>query len=207
MDLAIEQLRSLHRGDLAAAFPTIDERRATVALDGFFFRTADDTEIIQMRRNGYTFNRLPPYVGWEAMLPKALTHWNSYANMVRPEQISKVAVRCINHLRLKLPIGDFGDYLTAPPTVPLGLPQGISSFVGRVVVEDPTRGLSAMITQALDPATKGDSITVILDIEVFKGSETGFERDEIAPLLGELHELRNQAFFDSVTEKTLELYR
>ncbi len=105
-----------------------------------------------------------------------------------------------------MPIRDFGDYLTAPPLVPEGLPQGVSSFLTRVVIHEPSVGANAIIIQALEQVST-DVAPVILDIDVFKLQPEGVEEKEAWDIIEKLRHFKNQIFFQSITDKLKEMYK
>jgi uncharacterized protein (TIGR04255 family) len=62
------------------------------------------------------------------------------------------------------------------------------------------------LVQAMEPSTEATKITVILDIDVFKTSESGLDISSIWSKFEELHDLKNKVFFESITEKVAEMY-
>lgn len=170
--------------------------------DGYLFTSTDGKQIAQLRLDGFTFNRLKPYETWESMRDEAYRLWQHYVDIASPELITRVALRYINHLRIPLPIGNFADYLVAPPTVPGQLPHFVTSFLTRVVIVDSRIGAAANISQALESRSEG---TMILDIDVYKQAEFSIEGKEAWEFLEELRHFKNRIFFESVTEQTLRL--
>jgi len=175
-------------------------------LRGYFFRSADEKNVVQFRKDGFTFSRLKPYTEWEAVLGEAKRLWDLYRAASSPELVTRIALRYINQLSIPLPIKGFADYLTAPPTLPETLPQGLSQFMTRMVVCDAATDIWANITQALPPSTKPNEVTIILDIDVYKQRESGFEESNIWPMFEQLRTLKNQIFFDSISEKAARLF-
>lgn len=173
-------------------------------IHGYICKSEDGKDVVQFRIDGFTFSRLNPYSEWEAVLSEAKRLWGLYSIKCSPELITRIAVRYINRLDLPLPIKDFADYLTAPPLVPDSLPQGVSQFLTRVVIHD--ADITANIVQTMKSSPKLDHIGVILDIDVFKLKETGFEESSIWPEFEELRDFKNRIFFESITEKTARLY-
>ena len=102
---------------------------------------------------------------------------------------------------------EFADYLTAPPQVPESLPQAIHSFLNRVMFQDPESGGFALVTQALESIDFDANIApIILDIDVFKASETIFDDIEAWELLEKFRLFKNKIFFESITDKTEGLF-
>lgn len=174
-------------------------------ISGYRFETSDGKQILQMRLDGFTFSRLKPYNDWEKLLNEARRLWELYKDITRPELITRVAVRYINNLNIPMPIIDFGDYLTAPPVVPAGLPQGVSSFLNRVVVYEPARGAHAIITQALEQFSP-EVAPIILDIDVFKNQPKGIDEKDAWDTLEHLRNFKNDIFFKSITLRLREGY-
>src|SRR5688572_5176260 len=125
-----KQVRRKWEGEIRVGDNAQPEARSTVSeIDGYLFRSSDDTRIVQYRLDGFTFNRLRPYDNWESFRDEAKRLWNIYIEALMPEQITRIALRYINQMLIPTPIVNFDDYLTAGPVVPEKLPQQVSSFV------------------------------------------------------------------------------
>jgi uncharacterized protein (TIGR04255 family) len=164
--------------------------------------------IFQARIDGFTFNKLKPYDKWEPFRDEALRLWELYKDLISPE-IIRVALRFINKIDIPLfsqTALDFDDYLTAGPIVPKELPQGISSFLTRVVIHDPEIDVAAIITQAFEQIVDPKLIPIILDIDVFRQKEV-ISEEEAWQTLEKLRHFKNRIFFASKTEKTKELFQ
>lgn len=180
----------------------------TEAIDGYIFTSADAKQMFQARSDGFTFNRLRPYEKWEVFRDEAFRLWKLYRELVSPE-IFRVAVRFINKFDIPLfpqPMLDFNEYLTAAPIVPDGLPQGVSSFLTRVVIHNPDVDETAIITQAFEQIVDPKFLPIILDIDVFQQKETISEEDAWQ-MLEELRHFKNKIFFASITEKARGLFQ
>jgi uncharacterized protein (TIGR04255 family) len=221
-DFDVTKLASL-KEPLLVDYPIVQERRAFEAgvevagkqvqqmfedkgLLGYLFRSGDERNVAQFGRDGFTFSHLKRYPEWETVLAEAKRLWELYSAKASPELITRLAVRYINQLPLPLSINDFGEYLTAPPRVPETLPQEVSHFMTRVVVRDAATDIRANIIQALQRGAKPDCVTVVLDIDVYKQQENGFEEPQIWSTFAQLRDLKNRIFFDSISEKTARLF-
>ncbi len=175
-------------------------------IDGYRYFSTDKKQIVQARLDGFTFSRLHPYIKWEELRDEAHRLWQLYKNITCPESITRVAVRYINNLNIPMPIRDFSDYLTAPPTVSEGLPQVVSSFLTRVVIHESSVGANAIITQALEQIVT-DVAPIILDIDVFKLEPRGIEEKDAWEIIEKLRHLKNKVFFSSITDNLKEMYK
>ena len=176
-------------------------------INGYRYLSDDDKKILQARLDGFTFNRLSPYTTWEDLRQEAYRLWLLYKKITSPI-ITRVALRYINNLRIPVPMKEFGEYLKAPPTVPEALPQGVTSFLTRINIYDPELNGNAIITQALEPTgSEQTSFPVILDIDVFRIQSKGIGEKEAWDLLDKLRHFKNKIFFESITDKLLEVYK
>lgn len=175
-------------------------------LMGYFFRSEDGKNVVQFRKDGFTFSRLKPYTEWETVCAEAKRLWELYRAKASPELVTRIAVRYINRLTIPLPISDFADYLTAPPMIPETLPQDVNQFMTRVLVRDVITDIQANIVQALDKGAKSDEVAIILDIDVYKQQESGLDESKIWPTFEQLRELKDRIFFDSISERTARLF-
>ncbi len=175
-------------------------------LRGYRYSSSDKKQILQASIYGFTFSRLKPYIMWKHIREEAHRLWELYRDITTPEAITRVAVRYINNLSIPLPIKDFGEYLTAPPIVPEPLPQGITSFLNRVVIHEPSLDAHAIITQALEQV-EGDVAPVILDIDVFVLRPEGIEENKAWEALEKLRDFKNEIFFSSITNKLKEMFK
>ncbi len=175
-------------------------------IDGYRYFSSDKKQIMQARLDGFTFSRLHPYIKWEELRNEAHRLWQFYKDITSPESITRVALRYINNLKIPMPIKDFGDYLTAPPTVSEGLPQVVSSFLTRVVIHEPSVGANAIITQALEQIVT-DVAPIILDIDVFKLEPRGIEEKDAWEIIEKLRHFKNKVFFSSITDNLKEMYK
>jgi uncharacterized protein (TIGR04255 family) len=219
-DARVEQFDSFYKGILQS-YPKKQERRRWEGrfsldgkvegqkteykgIDGYRYTSADGTQIIQTRLDGYTFSRLRPYETWEQLRDQALKHWRMYVEVAHPNVVHRIALRYINRLEIQRPLRDFSDYLTAPPIIPKELPQGLSNFLTRVVIPKEPIG-NAIITQALQEV-KGNVIPIILDIDVIHVGQYSPKENRIVGILEELRLFKNEIFFASVTEELLGVY-
>src|SRR5438445_7655322 len=98
----------------------IEQRRQDLGKQGFRFITADGIQIVQFRRDGFTFSRLAPYTRWEEVFDEASRLWKIYTGTVPCEEVARVAVRYINRLLLPAVQRKLSEFLTALPPVPKG---------------------------------------------------------------------------------------
>ncbi|MGR3310872.1 MAG: TIGR04255 family protein [Candidatus Brocadiales bacterium] len=175
--------------------------------DGYRFESPDGEKIVQARLDGFTFNRLKPYENWEVFRSEAHELWDFYFQLTNPTKITRIALRYINRIEIPLPMKDFKEYILTTPEVAPKLPQALSHFFMQLEIPDPDTQATAIITQTMKKPTENQRLPLILDIDVFrKGNYIGNE----SKMWNEFEKLRtfkNDVFFNSITEKTKELFK
>jgi uncharacterized protein (TIGR04255 family) len=161
--------------------------------------------IAQFRIDGFTFSKLEPYTTWDAVFAEASRLWQRYVEIAAPLEVSRIAVRYINRLKLPGP-ATLGRYLEAPPVLPKPIPQAVREFLTRVVVVDEARRASAILVQALEASLDPAVVPVLLDIDAFREGALSPQDGDIPVYFEQLRQLKNDIFFASITEETVEMY-
>jgi|SRR3990172_5592179 len=175
---------------------------------GFRLEKQSPPFVVLARINGITVSRLTPYDRWEELSQEARQLWKAYCEICKPETVTRVATRFINRLELPTAGLDFDDYLAAAPKVPKGLPQTLTQFMSRLVIPDEKSGSDIAIGQGFESVnSQTQKVAIILDIDVFKEVDLPCDSPEIWTTLDTMRNLKNQAFFDSLTPKALELFK
>ena len=175
---------------------------------GVRLHSTDDKYVLQIRTEAFTLSRLEPYETWENLSREARRLWHIFNSQIRPETIRRTATRFINRLRLPMKAGEqFQEYLTKPPDVPDGLPQGVAGFLQRVVLLNPNLNARANVIQVLQEGfAPADHVPVVLDIDVYSIGDFPPDADDVWNLLESLRVFKNEIFFASLTEKTISQY-
>lgn len=173
---------------------------------GYNFESTNKEYVIQLGLEGLTISRLPHYTTWEDFLNEAKVIWGHFSKIVGSVTITRSALRYINRLELPGPSVDFDEYLTAPPQIPPGLPQHLVEFISRNIIPVEEAKAAIILTQAFRPVFTGNVLPVILDIDVFSEREINAIDGQQWEVLETLRILKNRAFFNSITPKTLELF-
>jgi uncharacterized protein (TIGR04255 family) len=169
------------------------------------WRYGSTTLVAQFRVDGFTFSKLEPYTTWEQVFGEAMRGWGLYVELAQPLEVSRLAVRYINRLRVPGP-ADLREYLTSPPALPPPIPQALREFLTRTVVDDRARGISAIIIQALEPSLDPAMLSLLFDTDAFREVALPPGDASIPAIFGDLRSLKNTIFFASITERAAEMY-
>lgn len=173
---------------------------------GFLLKSGDGLTAVQLRMDGFTFNRLHPYTSWEEIFPRAMNAWKMYCEVAQPEAVRRLALRYINRIPLPGEAHNLADYLELAPRIPHALPQTMSGFVTQVVIREPETDLAAAIRESLEVDLASREIVVLMDIDAYRVVDLDPQSAEIEQVLSMLRAFKNQIFFGSLTEKTVSLF-
>ena len=174
----------------------------------FFSAESDPSKAVQSRLDGFAFSKLKPYENWPTFRDEARELWQRYVAVAHPTSVKRLALRFINRISLPRSVYDFGEYLRTIPDIPETLPHGVAEFFMRLVIPQPNSQATAIITVATNVNELNEAIIpVIFDIDVFAELMIDPESNAIWEIFEELRVIKNDYFFDSLTEKTRELFR
>lgn len=189
-----------------------DSAKPTVASsddtpDGYLLDSADGTQVLQTRLDGFTFSRLRPYECWSNLRDEARRLWDVFCKEMQPVFVSRIAVRYINRIEFTKPVGDLKDWLSTVPEIAKDLPQEMAGYFFQIHLpfQDPHGFVN--INQKLDAGTDGDTVRVILDIDAFLPMEVKPDSRDVWDRFEDLRLIKNEVFFRSTTRKTQELFR
>jgi uncharacterized protein (TIGR04255 family) len=164
---------------------------------------------VQVRVQGYSFNRLAPYTSLDDYLPEIERTWRLFIAVASPLEVRRVRLRYIN--RILLPTADeqvdLDRYFRTGPRLPDEESLILLGFLDRhLVVERETDNQVNIILTA--QAMENGLLPVILDIEASR-AETSEPADWASLLLRiqSLRELKNRVFRNTLTDQCLELFR
>jgi len=166
-----------------------------------------DKQVFQARLDGFTFSRLEPYETWERLRDEAKRLWDIYRDFVKPTRITRVAVRYINQLNFPGRLIELEDYFKTFPSLTPDLPKELRNFgpfVMSLHLAQPDLKGTVVINQASSQPKRPDTLSVILDIDLF------VERPEVDnhglwEFLEKLRERKNLYFEACITNRTREL--
>ena len=133
--------------------------------------------------------------------------WRMYAEVAGPLRVTRLALRYINQIELPAEASALPDYFRTLPTMaePIG---GVATFLMRCVIQEPTDGNVLFLTESMRPVLPGAStVPIVLDLDAVHERAYAPDDPEIWSKLESLRQLKNRAFFESLTEGALEMYR
>lgn len=174
------------------------------------FQCFDKTEkqLVQVRAQGYSFNRLAPYTSMDDYLPEIERTWNLFLKLISPVQIRAVRLRYINRILLPLSNGqvDLDQYLRmnfSPPDDKLMMTGFLNQYAA--VEKDTQHEVNVVVTS--QPPEK-DHLPIIFDNCVASAAKAQpHDWMWILTKIQLLRDLKNRVFKNTLTEKCLNLFQ
>lgn len=168
-----------------------------------------ERQLVQVRVQGFSFNRLAPYVSLDDYLPEMERTWRLFVGFAAPVQVRLVRLRCINRILLPVTAGrvELDDYLKLGPRLADEEKLTFAGFLNQHSAVEAGTENRVNIVLATQPQ-ESDNLPVIFDIESFRSvdgepSDWSLLRSRIQSL----RELKNLVFEKTLTDKCLKLFQ
>jgi uncharacterized protein (TIGR04255 family) len=179
------------------------------AVQALQFRSEDDKQIVQVRAQGFSFNRLAPYSTLDDYLPEIERTWCLYVDLVSPIQTRIIRLRYINRIVLPLTGGqvELDEFFNISPRVPDEKGLKLTGFITQQTVLEKDTGLDASWVLTSHPSV-GDKAQMIFDITA--GGAIAVDPSDwtgIRTSIDSLRALKNRIFRNSLTTRCLDLFQ
>jgi uncharacterized protein (TIGR04255 family) len=196
-----------HRIETKPETPTQFSTQQTLC--GFRFLHDDEKQLVQVRAQGFSFNRLAPYSTLDDYVTEIERTWKLFVQFASPVQVRLIRLRYIN--RIPLPASEpnvaLDQYLNICPHLPDEQKLQFISFLNHHAAVERTTGRQVNIILA-SQAPENGKLPVIFDIAA--ANITRFEPNNWAAIFDEIQSLRSLqrgVFRNSLTEKCLDLFQ
>ncbi len=173
------------------------------------FFQSDEKQAIQIRVQGYSFNRLSSYGSLDDYLPEIERTWQLYVGLVSPVQVRTIRLRYINRILLPLEGGrvTLDKYLKVGPHLPDEAQLTMVGFLNQHAAVEIGTGHQVNIVLMGEP-TFEDQLPIILDIGVVAGEPLNpADWEPILAKVQALRSLKNRIFRNTLTQACLNLFQ
>lgn len=185
-----------------------EQIRSSGGQDGYLFESPVEKKVVQARLDGFTFSKLKPYDNWVAFRDEAFELWRHYVDVARPKRVTRIAVRYINSINVPLPFQDFKEYILTVPEIAPSVNQLLGTFFMRLVIPYPEAEAVAIVTEAMEPVSENSQVApLVFDIDAFREVDLDRDSDTVWQSLDALRQLKNEIFFNSLTNKAKDLFK
>jgi uncharacterized protein (TIGR04255 family) len=187
------------------------EISAQHALQAMQFLKADEKQLVQVRRDGFSFNRLTPYTRLNDYLPEMERTWLQFIEIAKPVQIQAIKLRYINRISLEAKDGsvELDDYFKVGPKLPDEENLAFRGFLMQsLVAEKNTDNMAQIVLATESEKYETDVLSFIFDIGTSR--KTALEVEDwqgILDAIVSLRQLKNSIFFNTLTSRCLEQFQ
>lgn len=185
--------------------PQVSAQRGLQALQ---FLHDDEKQLVQIRTQGFCFNRLAPYSTLDDYLPEIERTWRLFVQLAKPVQIQQIQLRYINRILLPMTNGqvEFTDFLKVSPRLPDEDKLHFVGFLNQHAAVDVETQNQVNIITTMQPGAN-NLLPLIFDIEVLHaGTADPGDWPWIRANIDSLRSLKNRVFKNTLTEKCLNLF-
>ena len=179
---------------------------ATRTQNGFRLISQDGLKVLQVSIEGFTFSRLQPYTGWNEFSAEARELWEIYKAACIPQEIKRIGLRYINLINFPAE-KRLSSFLALRPLLPENLPsRDMLGFFMQVQLAQQDLESMLIVNQARITPPDEDTISVILDLDLFRDGSWSMEQEKtIWELLGQFRVRKNEVFEASIEQETRRL--
>ncbi len=201
--------RLLHELEIEKKAEALPKLSSSQAVQAYQFFHDDEKQLVQVRAQGFSFNRLAPYSSLDDYLPEIERTWQLYVEMATPVATRNISLRYINRILLPTEAGkvELDDYLEIGPRLPDEESQEMTGFlIQHAAVEKDTGHRINLLLTARAP--ENEMLPVILDISVANPlREEPDNWPAIRQAIDSLRRLKNRIFQNTLTDKCLQLFQ
>jgi uncharacterized protein (TIGR04255 family) len=217
-ELALERFREhypkmrkryFHEFEIESKAEALSKLSTRHAIQALQFIADDEKQLVQVRAQGFSFNRLAPYSTLDAYLPEIERTWRLYVEVAAPVVTRLVRLRYINRIPLPMEAGkvDLDEFLTIGPRMANETALKLTGFlIQQNAVETDTGHQVSLVLTAQAP--EDGKLPVILDIGVASPlrSEPA-DWSAIRQTVDSLRRLKNQIFMNTLTDRCLQIFQ
>jgi uncharacterized protein (TIGR04255 family) len=175
----------------------------SVVENGQAWISRDRLQVFQARPDGFTLNRLAPYVSWASFQSEGRRLWAKYRAIARPETIEMLGLTYTN--KISLSVGaDISSHLNTYIHVPDELPRLLEAHNLFVQMKDPDSGARVAIGMGFQPGNEPGQSAVSINIQAFQNINQPADQvsdEDMWTIFDKLRLLKNMAFESSITDK------
>jgi uncharacterized protein (TIGR04255 family) len=173
------------------------------------FLRGNEEQLVQIRVQGFSFNRLTPYSTLDDYLPEIERTWKLFVEFARPAQVTCIRLRYINRIRLPLGQGalDLEEYLKLGPRLPDEDRLVLRGFLNQYQAVDKQSGHEVKAILTAQKEEHGE-LPIIFDITAASGGPVDPTNwSTILESVQSLRRLKNEIFYKTLEAKCLQLFQ
>lgn len=178
---------------------------SNATLTGYIYASKDQKRKIELLSDGVTYIDETSYQGWDLFKKKALNVLTILSPLLQTIEIKRTSIRFVN----RIPLLEFNkptDYINIiiSSVHSDSQPYPLRQYGFRLTMDIPDSDIYSIVNHNIESVPENKYLYT-LDIDVLDKQCLIFDLGTISDNIEKLREVKNTIFFDSLTEKTLDL--
>jgi len=178
---------------------TIDSRQV-----GYIYTNADNSRKVIISLENIAYIQEGKYTDWASFKNEWSEIISHFSFILKGLNIERVSIRFINQFvvtEMTSPLDYFNTSISAKDGV---IKYPVDLYFYRYILRIPETMIRVIVANTLQEITN-TNFTFIFDIDVLNDGHFKFDVKLLSDLMEDLREVKNETFFNNITEKTLSL--
>lgn len=174
-------------------------------VDGFIYVSEDKKRNLTLSLNSFNFQQHGKYTTWDDFISSAKKSWHLFYKNIIGAQITGISIRYINKIEITELTDDPTEFFnTGLVFTSEAKPTNVGSYLIKYIDVIKEKGIHSIVTQSLEQGD-GKVLPFMFDIDVHNNKSLDLFDESIWLLFEELRSIKNDIFFNNITEKTIQL--
>ena len=194
-------------GNINLPFPApgISSAQVSSKQIGYTYINKEKTRKFTISKENIVYTTEGLYLGWDVFKKQCLELINYYKHILKDSIIIRISIRFINRInfdQINSPLDYFNTTIAAKDGV-INYPIDLYSF--KYVMHIPDTNIKVNVIQSLEEKNESEN-NFVFDIDVLCHDIKTYDETDFSEVLEKLREIKNEVFFNNITEKTLKMY-
>ncbi|MDR2690715.1 MAG: TIGR04255 family protein [Dysgonamonadaceae bacterium] len=179
--------------------------KADTKINSYTYFSKDHKQNLIIEETSITYTDENKYTGWENFKQKSLDSIEMFHEILNQSTIKRISIRFVNRFSLEY-LSDPLEYFTTTisSAKPDGLPYPLVEYAFKLKTIIPDTNIYSYINQTTVPVNEKQT-DYIFDIDILELTDLLFDKDLISDKMEKLREIKNNLFFNSLTQKAINL--
>lgn len=174
-------------------------------IGSYIYFSVDQKIKLEISEGSITYIDERPYQGWENFKKNALSTILILADILEKVEITRTSIRFINRFNFENfdePQVYFNTLISSSENNQMPFPLRQYGF--RLLMDIPNSDMYSIVNQNVENV-RTNSFVYTFDIDVLDRQNLLFDKDTLSVIMENLRAVKNEIFFQNVTQKTLDL--
>ncbi len=177
--------------------------KADTKIKSYIYFTPDQKKKFIVENGSITFVDENPYQGWDKFKQEVIECLNLLSEQLKGTFLNRTSIRFVNKFSFES-FSDSLEYFTKTISTESEVKFPLLKSTFRLEVQIPKTDIRAIINHALEP-TGLNHLDYFLDIDTLDHKQFKFDLNLISIQMEQIRTVKNDIFFDTVKQKTIDL--